>query len=347
MINLFAVLDGSPYPGSRSRSCPTETRACSRCSRWGCFEHCTGPVRRSASSTVADEPHPRVVIAARRTAGHVVPALAVADALRAGAPRSASRAPAITESTLVPAAGYEIDFLRIRGLDRSNPVKAAGALGLARALPAAARILREREADAVMGGGGHAVPVGAAAVADTGLPLVLTEADRHFGLAKPPARTARAAGLPGFPIDGLEGRQYQVTGRPMPAGIVMADRSAARARFGARLTSAVCWSSAAVGRESVNDAALDVLLDPGRRNFHVIHITGTRDFAGAKGRVGSPHPAGYTLIEYEPTLADALAPRPRARSRRRVRSWSWPPQADPRSSCPTHTRRAGIKHAEH
>ncbi len=240
----------------------------------------------------------------------MVPALAVADALRArGASVSFAGTRDRSESTLVPAAGYEIDFLRLRGLDRSNPVKAAGALGLAaRALPAAARILREREADAVMGGGGYvAAPVGAAAVRH-GLPLVLTEADRHLGLAnRLLARRARRVCL-AFPIDGLEGGQYTVTGRPVPAGIVMADRSAARARFGVAADSrCLLVFGGSQGARSVNDAALDVLLDPGRRNFHVIHITGTRDFAGAKGRVGSPPPAGYTLIEYEPTLADALA----------------------------------------
>ena len=31
------------------------------------------------------------------------------------------------EAELVPAAGYEIDFLRVRGIDRRNPLRAAGA----------------------------------------------------------------------------------------------------------------------------------------------------------------------------------------------------------------------------
>ena len=31
------------------------------------------------------------------------------------------------EAELVPAAGYEIDFLKVRGIDRRNPLRAAGA----------------------------------------------------------------------------------------------------------------------------------------------------------------------------------------------------------------------------
>ena len=62
---------------------------------------------------------PRVVIAAGGTAGHVVPALAVADALRAeGAEVSFLGADDRTEAELVPAAGYEIDLLDPRGISR-------------------------------------------------------------------------------------------------------------------------------------------------------------------------------------------------------------------------------------
>ena len=73
---------------------------------------------------------PRVVIAAGGTAGHVVPALAVADALaEAGADVSFVGTRERAEAQLVPAAGYEIDFLDVRGLDRRNPLRAAVALG--------------------------------------------------------------------------------------------------------------------------------------------------------------------------------------------------------------------------
>ena len=68
----------------------------------------------------------RVVIAAGGTAGHVVPAIAVADALRAeGAEVSFLGTRERAEADLVPAAGYQIDYLRVSGFDRRNPLKAA------------------------------------------------------------------------------------------------------------------------------------------------------------------------------------------------------------------------------
>ena len=112
----------------------------------------------------------RVVVAAGGTAGHVVPAMAVADELRAGgAEVTFLGTRERIEAELVPAAGYEIDFLKVRGLDRRNPLRAAVAAieALAAVRRRAARPARRRGADVVMGGGGFvAGPAGLAALRD-------------------------------------------------------------------------------------------------------------------------------------------------------------------------------------
>ncbi|MET0816636.1 MAG: glycosyltransferase [Solirubrobacteraceae bacterium] len=112
---------------------------------------------------------PRVVIAAGGTAGHVVPAIAVADALRAEGADVRFVGGERAEAELVPGAGYELDPLNIEGISRSNPLKAARAVGRAGlALGAARKILKHRRPDAVLGGGGYvAGPVGAAAAFPT------------------------------------------------------------------------------------------------------------------------------------------------------------------------------------
>ena len=91
---------------------------------------------------------PRIVIAAGGTAGHVVPALAIADELRAsGADVSFIGTRERAEAELVPAAGYEISHLSVSGLDRRNPLRAALAIVRAarrRRLVAAAAAARSR-----------------------------------------------------------------------------------------------------------------------------------------------------------------------------------------------------------
>ncbi len=73
-------------------------------------------------------------MAAGGTAGHVVPAMAVAAELRAsGAEVSFLGTRERIEAELVPAAGYEIDFIKVRGIDRRNPAaRGAGRLRGAR-----------------------------------------------------------------------------------------------------------------------------------------------------------------------------------------------------------------------
>ena len=73
------------------------------------------------------------LIAAGGTAGHVVPAIAVADALRAEGADVRFVGGERAEAELVPAAGYELDPLNVEGISRSNPLKAARAVGKASA----------------------------------------------------------------------------------------------------------------------------------------------------------------------------------------------------------------------
>jgi UDP-N-acetylglucosamine--N-acetylmuramyl-(pentapeptide) pyrophosphoryl-undecaprenol N-acetylglucosamine transferase len=245
------------------------------------------------------------VIAAGGTAGHVVPALAVAAELRADGARVVFVGGERAERELVPQAGFELRHLEVEGLSRSNPLKAMRALlKSARAARAAGRLLDELRPAAVMGGGGYvAGPVGLAAVRRR-IPLVLTEADSHLGLAnRLLARRASRVCL-AFPIEGRSGGRYLVTGRPVPPPA--ADATAARARFGlgAHDTVLVIFGGS-LGARSLNRAAVRAFgeQDPG---FRVLHAAGRRDLDLDElrtARVG----AHYDLRGYIDEFADALA----------------------------------------
>jgi UDP-N-acetylglucosamine--N-acetylmuramyl-(pentapeptide) pyrophosphoryl-undecaprenol N-acetylglucosamine transferase len=249
---------------------------------------------------------PTILIAAGGTAGHVVPALAVADALRAEAGAhvvfvGGERA----ERTLVPEAGYELRPIAVEGLSRSNPLKAArGVAKAGAALRTAGRILREVRPDAVMGGGGYvAGPVGAAA-ARAGIPLVLTEADSHLGLTnRMLARWARRVCL-AFPLAGRDDPdKYLVTGRPVPPPVT--DRDGARERFGLAVAdTCVLVFGGSLGARSINEAAVDAF---GDAPFRVLHASGTRDADALRARLGTPPPANYDLRPYITPFGDALA----------------------------------------
>jgi UDP-N-acetylglucosamine--N-acetylmuramyl-(pentapeptide) pyrophosphoryl-undecaprenol N-acetylglucosamine transferase len=237
--------------------------------------------------------------------------MAVADELRAsGAEVSFLGTRERIEADLVPAAGYEIDFVRVRGIDRRNPLRAARAgVEAIAATAAAARAIRRRRADVVLGGGGFvAGPAGLGAVL-SGTPLVLTEADSHLGLAnRLLARRARTVCL-AFPIAWREGDRYVVTGRPVPAAVLEADRGAARRRFGiAPEERCLLVMGGSQGARSINECALAAFAERGGRDFAVVHVSGRRDHAELERRLAAaPHGERYTLLAYEPDLGDCLA----------------------------------------
>ncbi|HEU4979465.1 MAG TPA: undecaprenyldiphospho-muramoylpentapeptide beta-N-acetylglucosaminyltransferase [Solirubrobacteraceae bacterium] len=244
---------------------------------------------------------PTILIAAGGTAGHVVPALAVADALRADGARVVFAGGERAEAELVPAAGYELRRLDVAGLSRTNPLKAARAgLKAARALRTSLSLLGELRPDAVLGGGGYvAGPVGAAAVLRR-VPLVLAEADSHLGLSNrllaPFARRVCLA----FPVEGRAGGKYLVTGRPVPPPAT--DRAAARARFGiAEGETCVLVFGGSLGARSINEAAVEAFA--GAR-FRVLHAAGSRDYASLRERVAGRE--RYDLREYIQPFGEAL-----------------------------------------
>jgi len=237
----------------------------------------------------------------------VVPALAVAEALRAEGAQVTFIGGARAEAGLVPAAGFEFHQLAVEGLSRSNPLRAVRALARATlALPRARSLLAGLEPDAVMGGGGYvAGPVGLAALS-LRIPLVLTEADSHLGLTNRLLAPFAHRVCLAFALPGRDGPRYRVTGRPVPP--TTNDRARARERFGIEPDETVVLVfGGSLGARSINHAALDAFAEA---PFHILHVCGVRDHdtllaspAATRLRVG------YDLREYLdlPAFADALA----------------------------------------
>ncbi len=230
-----------------------------------------------------------------------MPALAVADALRAEGAEVVFVGGDRAELELVPAAGYELHRLRVAPLPRRRPVQALRAGLIAAAAVRDARgVLKRVRPNAVLGGGGYvAGPVGLAAVLSR-LPLVLSEADSHLGLTnRMLARFARRVCL-AFPIEGLGGSRFLVTGRPIPPPAT--DRDAARARFGIGLSeSCVLVFGGSQGARSINRAAVQAFA--GAR-FRVLHAAGERDLHDLQDmHPPAPH---YDLRGYVSRFGEAL-----------------------------------------
>jgi UDP-N-acetylglucosamine--N-acetylmuramyl-(pentapeptide) pyrophosphoryl-undecaprenol N-acetylglucosamine transferase len=231
-----------------------------------------------------------------------VPALAVADALRADGAAVEFVGAGRAEAQLVPAAGYPLHEISVEGLSRSNPLRALRALlGAALAVRGARKLLRGLQPDAVMGGGGYVAGPVALAALTLRIPIVLTEADSHMGLTNRLLAPFAARVCLAFPSKRRSSR-YRVTGRPVPEITRDGERARERLGIGAEETCVVVFGGS-LGARSINRAAAEAFAGS---DFRVLHISGRRDYGELRSR---PLPPGYDLREYlgQEDFADALA----------------------------------------
>lgn len=246
----------------------------------------------------------RCLIAAGGTAGHVLPALAVADALRArGARVTFAGSPDRAEARLVPDAGYELDTFRIAGLPRQPSIALARAVVLAgRAPRACARILAARRPHVVLGGGGFVAGPMVYAAWRRRIPAAVAEADAVIGLANRLALPFARRVFLAYEIPGRRAPRYRVTGRPIPARSLPGSREEGRRRLGLPAEDHVVGIFGALaGARALNEWAVETFADGGPA---VLHLSGERDYESLRPRVRRPD---YRLLASMDDFGTALA----------------------------------------
>ncbi len=242
------------------------------------------------------------------TGGHVYPAIAIADQVKAQAP-DAAVAFAGTRDRMeweaVPKAGYAIHPVTVSGFQRGLSAEAltrnlSFPLKLARGLGDSFRLVGGFDADVVVGTGGYvAGPVGLAA-ALRGRPLVIQEQNAYAGATnKLLARAARRIFL-AFEAakDYFPAEKCVVSGNPVRQDLTEADPAEARRHFDVNDRQRVLLAmGGSLGAGPINDALahhLDQLL--AHDDLVVVWQTGRRYFDALKK--GVPEHPRLRLLRY-------------------------------------------------
>lgn len=255
------------------------------------------------------------VIAAGGTAGHINPALAVADELRRrGHEILFVGTPNHIESRLATQAGFEFMGFAVSGFDKAHPLTlVSSGAKLLKATRAAKKLFKSKRPDAVVTFGAYvSIPVGRAAF-EMGIPLIIHEQNSVPGMANAYlAKHATAIALTyAESAQGLEGAcEPVVLGNPVRASFETCTRDQARASLGIPDDALVLLvMGGSLGAQHVNKAICDMkerllAID----GLHVIQSTGESDYENVLAQLdlGDEEQKRWRVSPYIDSMNEAL-----------------------------------------
>lgn len=253
---------------------------------------------------------PRIVVAGGGTAGHIEPAMNLADAVRrleASAEITALGTEKGLDTTLIPARGYPLELVPPVPLPRKigRPLLATPAR-LRESVAAARGVLERVRAEVVVGFGGYVAVPAYLAARRLGVPIVVHEANAKPGLANRLAARMTGHVFTASPAGRLP--HATVIGIPLRPAISQLDRAAlrveARERFGLRpdLPTLLVFGGSQ-GARSINGAASGAAAGLREAGVQVLHVIGpNNDLA-----VDSDPAVPYVVVPYVEQMQYAYA----------------------------------------
>ncbi len=224
----------------------------------------------------------RVLLTGGGTAGHINPALAIAETILRNAPGSAVEFVGVAggkEDELVPRAGYKLHHVKSSALQGSRGLGRIKSLALAAMspyLPSTVSIIKKFKPDIVIGTGGYACWPIMAAAARMGIPTALHESNAHPGLAVRRLQSKVDRIWINFPETAAAfGNSSKVVcvGNPILQDFSTVDRAEARKKLGIGKDQTLILSfGGSNGAEKVNEAVIDLMKTTVANDKNIIHL---------------------------------------------------------------------------
>ena len=223
----------------------------------------------------------KVLISGGGTGGHIFPAVSIANALREKYPDCEILfvgAESRMEMERVPAAGYNIVGLPIRGFDRKHILKNVSVLiDLFKSMRKAKKIIKDFQPDVAVGVGGYASGAAMKVAARMGVPVLLQEQNGFAGvtnkLLKNDAKKICVA------YEGMEkffpAEKIVLTGNPVRQNLAGGDKTEALKEFGFSADKKVLLIiGGSLGARTINNSVIAHLSEIAESGVQVLWQTG-------------------------------------------------------------------------
>lgn len=223
------------------------------------------------------------------TAGHINPAIAVANLMRERYPQSKILfigAQGHMEEKLVPQAGFELQTVKVSGLVRGKNLAAIKKNGAAvkEVLDAVAqckKLYRQFQPDLVFGTGCYASFPALTAAESMGIPTVIHESNAVPGLTNKLAARKASRILVAFDEsvkNYSDTSKVEVVGMPIRREFIYTDKTAARQELGADDRPLVVSAFGSLGAKVMNEEIADLFPMEQEKGFPFQHIHATGGF---------------------------------------------------------------------
>lgn len=227
----------------------------------------------------------RVLLTGGGTAGHINPAIAIANYIKEKEPDSEFLFVGTErglEKTLVPKCGYDIKFIDVMGLRRSLSVENIKVfINYVKSTGVAKRIIKNFKPDVVIGTGGYVCAPVVRAAASLKIPTLIHEQNVFPGLAiKMLAGKADVTAISFEETrDMMRAKKMVLTGNPLrPDLFAVHDIDLVRAEYGFDEKPIVLMFGGSLGAEKMNEALVQMIAENRIKDFNLIASTGERHY---------------------------------------------------------------------
>src|SRR5215217_6258075 len=258
-------------------------------------------VRQNHAGSPPQQSVSRILIAGGGTGGHAIPALCVADELRArGATVEFVGSTGGIERDLVPEAGYNLRVLPLAGLSGGPIARTRASLLFLKALRRCYTTLKDLRPGAVLGVGGYASAPAVLAASTLKIPTFLHEQNSVPGRVNRFASRFTNEVFVTFPEARRHLRDTSLVGMPTRKEFFAVSKEKAVKRLGLEPPVVLIFGGSG-GALKLNLAAVEAFGGT-ETPYTVVQISGRRDFA----RLSTQNPR-HRIVEYEQEIWHALA----------------------------------------
>ena len=227
----------------------------------------------------------RVLLTGGGTAGHINPAIAIANYIKEQSPESEFLFVGTQhglEKNLVPRCGYEIKFIEVMGLRRSlSPENIKVLFNYIKSMRDSARIIKEFKPDIVIGTGGYVCAPVVKAAFNKKIPTLIHEQNVFPGLAI--KMLSGKADVTAISFEEtrnmMKAKKFVLTGNPLRPNLLQEhDADAVRAQYGFDEKPMVLMFGGSLGAEKMNEALVQMLENDAVKNYNLIAATGEKHY---------------------------------------------------------------------